>query len=480
MKTKFINAQMTGYQIRKSADGQSEERIVTGVLAEEAPDRDNEIMDYAASKPYFEKWNSTFSEKTAGKSVGNLRAMHKPIAAGKFVNMAYDDDAKKVVVEAQVVNDDEWKNVEEGVYTGFSIGARVVGKKVKDAATGAWKYVADPYEGSLVDNPAMYGATFTAIKADGTKAEGVLKGGIAKIPLTKANALKIISDANMATLEMTEREEVRKGFYTVSWFANICDQLNCLAQATAYERDDEGDGSPIPDSIKALAKQLGALLVQYVQEEVNEAAGEPGAGEDAVAEVVVEAAAGKQPTEDELNLPGMRRKKSETNVEKVEKVGAKHSKETKAAFKELRQQTQTILGKIDELLGEEEEQTPAVVEAAAGKKTEAAQAATVPAPGGETVEKITISKSAHAELVEKAARTEKLEGELLTIKGEVEKLAKRAIPSPVKINASATVVPKDKDSGTNEAPAAEKTATPIDAIKLAMQHPNQKLAVASQ
>lgn len=461
---KFINAVMTGYQIRKAADGQTDERIVTGVLAEEAPDRDNEIMDYAASKPYFEKWNSTFAEKTSGKSVGNLRAMHKPIAAGKFVNMAYDDDAKKVVVEALVVNDDEWKNVEEGVYTGFSIGARVVGKKVKDAATGAWRYTADPYEGSLVDNPAMYGATFTAIKADGTTAQGVLKGGVAKIVLTKANALKIISDANMATLEMTEREEVRKGFYTVSWFANICDQLNCLAQATAYERDDEGDGSPIPESIKALAKSLGALLVQYVQEEVNEAAGEPAVIDDAV--VVIEAAAGNKPDADEANLPGMRRKT-------VEKVGAKHSKETKAAFKELRSQTATILSKIDELMGGEEEEPVPVVEAAAGKKTGTEEQ---PAPVVETVEKITLEKSAHAALIAKAARTEQLEGELVTIKGEVEKLAKRAIPTPVKINAGAVVVPKGSDTGINSETVA-KVDSPLDAIKLAMQTPGQRVSL---
>jgi hypothetical protein len=51
------------------------------------------------------------------------------------------------------------------VYTGFSIG----GKYVKSWRDGEYvRYTAEPNEGSLVDNPCMYGAHFSAIKADGT------------------------------------------------------------------------------------------------------------------------------------------------------------------------------------------------------------------------------------------------------------------------------------------------------------------------
>ena len=52
-----------------------------------------------------------------------------------------------------------------GVYTGFSIGGAYV---------NAWKdgefvrFTANPVEISVVDNPCVPGAHFTAVKADGT------------------------------------------------------------------------------------------------------------------------------------------------------------------------------------------------------------------------------------------------------------------------------------------------------------------------
>ena len=48
--------------------------------------------------------------------------MHAPIAAGKLTDIAFDDDAKRITVAAKIVDDDEWRKVQEGVYTGFSQG----------------------------------------------------------------------------------------------------------------------------------------------------------------------------------------------------------------------------------------------------------------------------------------------------------------------------------------------------------------------
>ena len=63
-----------------------------------------------------------------------------------------------------MVDKAELEKVLEGVYTGFSIGGKYVSRK-KDG--DAMKYIADPYEGSLVDLPCMPSATFDIIKADG-------------------------------------------------------------------------------------------------------------------------------------------------------------------------------------------------------------------------------------------------------------------------------------------------------------------------
>jgi hypothetical protein len=148
----------------------AEKREVWGILAEEAVDKSNEIFDYDKSKPYFQKWNGEFQKLTCQldePSLGNLREMHGKTAAGKFTAMQYDDTDKCISVCAKVVDDAAWKKVAEGVYTGFSIGGDYVETFADPVIKGAKRYVANPREGSLVDNPCMYGATFEVRKADG-------------------------------------------------------------------------------------------------------------------------------------------------------------------------------------------------------------------------------------------------------------------------------------------------------------------------
>jgi hypothetical protein len=103
-----------------------DQRLVTGVATAETPDRSGEICDYASSKPYFEKWSAEALAASGGKSLGAVRAMHGRVAAGKLTDIAFDDDAKRIVVAAKIVDDDEWRKVCEGVYTGFSQGGRYV------------------------------------------------------------------------------------------------------------------------------------------------------------------------------------------------------------------------------------------------------------------------------------------------------------------------------------------------------------------
>jgi cation transport regulator ChaB len=143
-------------------------REVWGWAAEEAPDKSKEIMDYAASKPRFLSWSDAIQKASGGKSRGNVRAMHNTVAAGKVIHLDPRDDVKKVWVGVKVVDDAEWQKVQEGVYTGFSVGGSY-GKRWPDLTDPTLtRYEAIPAELSLVDNPAMYGATFEAVKADGT------------------------------------------------------------------------------------------------------------------------------------------------------------------------------------------------------------------------------------------------------------------------------------------------------------------------
>lgn len=148
------------------------QRLVYGKFTEEVGDRSGEIMDYAISKPNFEKWSETLYGASGGKNYGNVRAMHKNIAAGLFAQpIDFDDASLSMSAMARIVDDDEWKKVEEGVYTGFSVGGRY-GKRWADPKNPHLiRYEAVPNEVSLVDLPCVQGATFQFVKAEGAQPE---------------------------------------------------------------------------------------------------------------------------------------------------------------------------------------------------------------------------------------------------------------------------------------------------------------------
>ena len=140
-----------------------DQRIVHGVATAEAPDRGGEICDYASTKPYFETWSAEARSASGGKSLGAVRAMHGRVAAGKITDIAFEDDEKRILVAAKIVDDDEWRKVEEGVYTGFSQGGRYV-RRWPDPETGLTRFTAEPTEISLVDLPCLPDATFEVVK----------------------------------------------------------------------------------------------------------------------------------------------------------------------------------------------------------------------------------------------------------------------------------------------------------------------------
>jgi ATP:corrinoid adenosyltransferase len=150
-------------------------REVHGVMAEEARDKSGEIFDYESSKPYVKEWSEGFEKDTDGKSAGNVRAQHGKVAAGKLVSIAFDDANKCIPVVAKIVDNNEWEKVQEGVYTGFSIGGSYVKRWADGSAT---RYTAKPSEVSIVDNPCMYGAKFTMVKADGAVEEKNFQQGV--------------------------------------------------------------------------------------------------------------------------------------------------------------------------------------------------------------------------------------------------------------------------------------------------------------
>jgi len=143
-------------------------RLVYGVATAEQPDRAGEVCDYESTKPHYQKWSGDIAKASDGKSLGNLRAMHGKVAAGKVTDIAFNDSAKQVEICAKVVDDTEWKKVEEGVYTGFSQGGAYEKRWTDPENPGLTRYTAIPSEISLVDLPCLPGATFSFVKTDGS------------------------------------------------------------------------------------------------------------------------------------------------------------------------------------------------------------------------------------------------------------------------------------------------------------------------
>lgn len=153
-------------------------RLVYARAAVEEPDKSREIMDYVTAVPQFQKWSDGFKEATLGKSLGNIRAMHDPRhLAGVVKSIEFNDEAKSVDVCFKVLDPVDWHKVEEGGYTGLSIGGGYL-KKWKDAGDPTLtRYTPRLAEISLVDSPCIPSARIMELqKQDGTTEEVLLKG----------------------------------------------------------------------------------------------------------------------------------------------------------------------------------------------------------------------------------------------------------------------------------------------------------------
>jgi len=164
----------------------AERRLVYGVVTAEAPDGAGEVCDYASTKPLYQKWSQKFADATEGRSFGNLRAMHSNIAAGKLVDIAFNDAGKRIEICGKVVDDAEWAKVEEGVYTGFSQGGRYLKRWPDPDEPKLMRYTAEPLEVSLVDHPCLPEATFSVVKADGSTELRKFKPGVRQAPASSS------------------------------------------------------------------------------------------------------------------------------------------------------------------------------------------------------------------------------------------------------------------------------------------------------
>ncbi|MET3482366.1 hypothetical protein [Methylobacterium sp. 1973] len=272
-------------------------RLVFGLATAETPDRAGEVCDYASTKPFYERWSGGIAKATDGRSLGNLRAMHGKVAAGKVTQIAFNDDARQIEICAKVVDDAEWKKVEEGVYTGFSQGGAYA--KRWRGEDGLMRYTADPSEVSLVDLPCLPSATFQVLKADGAAETRAFAESVRIAPppepsnaaiLAKAEDLAaaagrpgevgdFVAPARDALVKAAEAEALAKarpvpeasgsapaseGEVEQVWKAKDGSTFARKADALAYNARIEAEASarfaagPVLDALSDLGKRLGA------------------------------------------------------------------------------------------------------------------------------------------------------------------------------------------------------------------------------
>lgn len=229
------------------------QRLVYGQI-DETPDRAGEVFDYKSSKKHFVAWSKTIQKATGGKSLGNVRAMHGSVAAGKLEGISFDDKTRSIQLTARIIDDGEWEKVEQGVYTGFSPGGRYI-KRWRDG--NLTRYTAEPSEISIVDLPCIPSASFTMVKADGAEVE---------VPFSTDVASDDDDDGDNDLAEPVA--------YSRDHLAELLASLDWLDQSGDWEEEWALGDQPIPDDIRSWLEDGVTILAPYVSDDDQEASGD--------------------------------------------------------------------------------------------------------------------------------------------------------------------------------------------------------------
>lgn len=170
----------------------TEQQIVAGYASTECIDRAGEIVLKSAIEDALDDY----------LEYGNIRQMHQLSAVGKAVDASVDD--KGLYIEARIVDDDAWKKVTTGVYAGWSIGGKTLGRD-PDNRNIITKIRLD--EISLVDRPANPEAVI-----DLWRAAGLHDGGdLAKVVRQRDQLAKRLAHRDRALRDLADRVEKTLG-----------------------------------------------------------------------------------------------------------------------------------------------------------------------------------------------------------------------------------------------------------------------------
>jgi hypothetical protein len=172
----------------------------------------------------------------------------------------------EAVVEAEAPAGDAQPGEAETVEAAAT-GDEVSGQDPGDGEEGPGEGDQDP----AAEEPKEASALVAALTASIEKGQALVEGAApaeAEAPADPfadlgkaAAALRIISVGD---------EDLAKGLYSVSRFADLLESFCYLASSAQCEADCEGDQSPVPAKLADAVRGLGAILVEMAQEEVAE------------------------------------------------------------------------------------------------------------------------------------------------------------------------------------------------------------------
>ena len=251
---KYINIDNDNIGIFVPFDKKDEDkREVSGYASSETLDSQGEVVEKEAIIKALPGYLGDPDPVTGRFLFGNLREMHQPSAVGKTVHAKVD--SKGLFIKGKVVDKNAWEKVKEGVYTGFSIGGRVL-EQVKNRIKAI-----KLSEISLVDRPANPDALFSMVKIDD-------KGKITEGQTEK----------NMSVVPMGEESSGMDPINTAGFILSLAKDIRFLLYSFEQEGKSLSELNKVLDLLKKLAvkvlteeqkKKFDSILYGMDNEELN-------------------------------------------------------------------------------------------------------------------------------------------------------------------------------------------------------------------
>lgn len=243
---------------------------VWGYASSQAVDADGETITSEAMKAALPDY----------MKFGAVREMHQAKAAGTAIEAKVEDDGR-TFFGAHIVDSEAVKKVKASVYKGFSIGGKVTGRDDlnKTIITGL-KLV----EVSLVDRPANPEAVFTMFKSetldsepspDQVSAVDQLAEMLNKGEITPERLVELAKTSNEPPQQDEpadggKTEEVQKSMWNVQDFAAALQGLGYICASAEWDKQSEGDNSPVPAQLRAWLEQGVEIFKAMAAEELAE------------------------------------------------------------------------------------------------------------------------------------------------------------------------------------------------------------------